>query len=220
MRCLHALGEWGPLCQLVREKWRSRQLEDADLRAEVAKLAAAAAWNLRLWDEMEHYCTSIPKDEFHSNFFRAILSIHGNDYIVSEWDSNHVHTLTCTPPPPPPPPPAHPRSTSRFQSISIHIDSDHIVARRLLKASLGLSCRTPESNAIPVSDRSRHHAKQLSSLIILTTILCVTLTPHTTQPDCASNSLTWPLWSRTPEANLLPRSVFNHHQRVAPSKPS
>jgi serine/threonine-protein kinase mTOR len=80
MRCQHALGEWGALCQLAREKWRSGELEDADMRAEVARLAAAAAWNLRLWGEMEHYCASIPKDSFDSNFFRAVLAIHSNSY--------------------------------------------------------------------------------------------------------------------------------------------
>ena len=84
MRCQHALGEWGSLCQLVREKWRSHHLEDDELRAEVAKLAAGAAWNLRLWDEMEHYCASIPKGSFALNFFRAILAMHSNHYRAAQ----------------------------------------------------------------------------------------------------------------------------------------
>ncbi|KAL1495778.1 hypothetical protein AB1Y20_016640 [Prymnesium parvum] len=80
MRCQRALGEWGPLCQLARDKWQSAQLEDAEMRAEVARLAAAGAWNLRLWDEMELYCASIPNDSVESCFFRALLSIHSSQY--------------------------------------------------------------------------------------------------------------------------------------------
>jgi len=80
MRCQHALGDWESLCRLARQKWRCNQLQDIEMRAEVARLAAAAAWNLRLWDEMELYCSSIPKDTFYSNFFRAVLAIHSSSY--------------------------------------------------------------------------------------------------------------------------------------------
>jgi len=80
MRCQHALGEWAPLCRLAREQWRSGRLHDAEMRGQVAILATAGAWNLRLWDEMKEYCASIPKDCVEFNFFRAVLAIHSNCY--------------------------------------------------------------------------------------------------------------------------------------------
>jgi len=80
MRCQHALGEWAPLCRLARDTWHSGMLQDVEMRGEVARLGAAAAWNLRLWDDMEAYCASIPKVSFHFNFFQAVLAIHSNRY--------------------------------------------------------------------------------------------------------------------------------------------
>ena len=52
MRCLHALAEWEHLSRLCREFW---PLVDAPARAAMAPLAAQAAWNMSLWDDMEVY---------------------------------------------------------------------------------------------------------------------------------------------------------------------
>jgi len=77
MRCHHALGEWQTLGELARETWDSRQLAtDAPSKAEVARLAAAGAWNLRNWQEMARYCASMPEDAVETSLFRAVLAVH------------------------------------------------------------------------------------------------------------------------------------------------
>ena len=77
MRCHHALGDWETLCGLARETWRSEQLaSDGSSRAEVAHLAAAAAWNLRNWQEMARYCASMTDDSVETSLFRAVLAVH------------------------------------------------------------------------------------------------------------------------------------------------
>ena len=56
MRCQAALGEWEQLCELARDEWGSPRLDaDPEARAEVARLAASAACNLRLWEEVGRY---------------------------------------------------------------------------------------------------------------------------------------------------------------------
>ena len=66
MRCHHALGDWQTLCELARETWPSPQLSaDAASRAEVATLAAGAAWNLRNWCDASlepNRCWAAPGD--------------------------------------------------------------------------------------------------------------------------------------------------------------
>ena len=77
MRCHHALGEWETLGELARQTWDSRQLAtDAPSKAEVARLAAAGAWNLRNWQEMARYCASMPEDAVETSLFRAVLAVH------------------------------------------------------------------------------------------------------------------------------------------------
>ena len=54
--CQAALGEWEQLCELARDEWGSPRLDaDPEARAEVARLAASAACNLRLWEEVGRY---------------------------------------------------------------------------------------------------------------------------------------------------------------------
>ena len=56
MRCQAALGEWEQLGELARQEWGAPALEaDPEARAEVARLAASAACNLRLWEEVGRY---------------------------------------------------------------------------------------------------------------------------------------------------------------------
>ena len=52
MRCLHALGEWDRLSNLVNEQWTNAGHE---IHWEIAPLAAAAVWLLCEWDLMDDY---------------------------------------------------------------------------------------------------------------------------------------------------------------------
>ena len=88
MRCHHALGDWETLCNLAQDTWRMEELEhDISSRAEVARLAAAAAWNLRKWDEMELYCASMPEDNAETSLFRAVLAVHTRRFSAAQ---NHI----------------------------------------------------------------------------------------------------------------------------------
>jgi serine/threonine-protein kinase mTOR len=77
MRCLHALGEWDRLSTLVNEHWMNAGHEG---RREIAPLAAAAAWSLREWDSMDDYIGVMPSDSPDRPFYRAILSVHRNQF--------------------------------------------------------------------------------------------------------------------------------------------
>ncbi|KAF8519025.1 phosphatidylinositol 3-kinase [Hysterangium stoloniferum] len=77
MRCLHALGEWDRLSQLVHENWVGA---GNDGRREIAPLAAAAAWSLREWDRMDEYIGVMPNDSPDRSFYRAILAVHRNQF--------------------------------------------------------------------------------------------------------------------------------------------
>eukprot|EP00965_Chrysotila_dentata_P163674 5404489-Pleurochrysis_carterae.AAC.1 len=75
MRCQHALGQWEPICQLAADVSGDPDLPDED-RAELAKLGASAAWKLRRWEDMSHYCSQMRKETFETDFFAAVLSVH------------------------------------------------------------------------------------------------------------------------------------------------
>lgn len=77
MRCLHALGEWDRLSQLVVDHWMDAGNEG---RREIAPLAAAAAWSLREWDSMDEYINVMPNDSLDRSFYRAILAVHRNQF--------------------------------------------------------------------------------------------------------------------------------------------
>ncbi|KZT10185.1 atypical/PIKK/FRAP protein kinase [Laetiporus sulphureus 93-53] len=77
MRCLHALGEWSDLAALVEENWAKANHED---RREIAPMAAAAAWSLNDWDSMEDYIATMKPDSADRPFYRAILSVHQNQF--------------------------------------------------------------------------------------------------------------------------------------------
>ena len=77
MRCQAALGEWEQLCELAREEWGSTRLEaDPEARAEVARLAASAACNLRLWEEVGRYAGAMRDVSVETFFYRALLATH------------------------------------------------------------------------------------------------------------------------------------------------
>ena len=73
MRCLHALGEWEHLADLVQQKWNNA---DSDDRRHMAPLAAAAAWSLGQWDTMDDYISAMRSDSSERSFYRAILHTH------------------------------------------------------------------------------------------------------------------------------------------------
>ncbi|KAG5519205.1 hypothetical protein PMAC_002293 [Pneumocystis sp. 'macacae'] len=77
MRCLHALGEWELLSQLAREKWLNA---GNDMRRSIAPLAAAAAWGLGQWELMDDYISSMRHESPDRSFFRAIISLHRNQF--------------------------------------------------------------------------------------------------------------------------------------------
>ena len=68
--------------------------QDADARAEVARLAAAGAWNLGQWDAFESYSKSLRKDTLETDFFCAVLDVNCGCAPVPARASN-MHSLPC-----------------------------------------------------------------------------------------------------------------------------
>ncbi|KAJ6555230.1 phosphatidylinositol 3-kinase [Mycena sp. CBHHK59/15] len=77
MRCLHALGEWEQLAAEVEERWQQANHDD---RRAIAPMAAAAAWSLSEWDSMDNYIATMRSDSPDRFFYRAILSVHHNQF--------------------------------------------------------------------------------------------------------------------------------------------
>ena len=87
MRCHRALGDWETLGELARETWDSPTLglhNDATSRAEVARLAAAAAWNLRQWGPMATYSASMPDGTVETCLVRAVVSVHEGRFSAAQ----------------------------------------------------------------------------------------------------------------------------------------
>lgn len=75
MRCLHALGEWDYLLELVRQRWNDYSKQAAAVESErrmMAPLAAAAAVALNKWSEIEEFISAIRQDES-KDYFKAIF---------------------------------------------------------------------------------------------------------------------------------------------------
>ncbi|XP_006461841.1 hypothetical protein AGABI2DRAFT_151460 [Agaricus bisporus var. bisporus H97] len=77
MKCLHALGEWDQLATRVNEHWATASHDD---RREIAPMAAAAAWSLNAWDDMEDYINTMKSDSPDRAFYRAILFVQQNQF--------------------------------------------------------------------------------------------------------------------------------------------
>ncbi|GAO47492.1 hypothetical protein G7K_1698-t1 [Saitoella complicata NRRL Y-17804] len=77
MRCLHALGEWDLLSQLAQDKWIHA---GHDMRRAIAPLAAAAAWGMGQWELMDDYISVMKHESPDRAFFRAIISLHRNQF--------------------------------------------------------------------------------------------------------------------------------------------
>ncbi|ORX52573.1 phosphatidylinositol kinase Tor2 [Piromyces finnis] len=93
MRCLHALGEWEALSQLVKEKW---VYASEDTRKTMAPLAAGSAWGLSDYELMEEYIGVMKPDSPDGSFFRAILNVNGNLYPQAEQYINKTRDLLDT----------------------------------------------------------------------------------------------------------------------------
>ncbi|KAG2011794.1 atypical/PIKK/FRAP protein kinase [Coprinopsis cinerea AmutBmut pab1-1] len=77
VKCYHALGEWELLAAQVQENWANATNEE---RREMAPMAAAAAWSLNDWDSMDNYIGTMKNDSPDRAFYRAILSVHQNQF--------------------------------------------------------------------------------------------------------------------------------------------
>ncbi|KAF9509645.1 hypothetical protein BS47DRAFT_139059 [Hydnum rufescens UP504] len=90
MRCLHALGEWDQLSDAVQDRWVN---STTDERREIAPLAAAAAWSLNQWDQMDEYIAVMKTDSPDRSFYRAILSVHRNQFNKAMMQINRARDL-------------------------------------------------------------------------------------------------------------------------------
>ena len=77
LRCLQALGEWDDLTTSCASMWAT---PDQGLRKSIAPMATAAAWALQLWDSMDDYSSALSPDSPDLPFYRAILSVHRNEF--------------------------------------------------------------------------------------------------------------------------------------------
>ncbi|KAN0060804.1 phosphatidylinositol kinase-related protein kinase tor1 [Thecaphora frezii] len=59
MQCLHALGEWEHLSDLVQQKWHNADAED---RRHMAPLATTTTWSCSQWDTMDNYISAMRLD--------------------------------------------------------------------------------------------------------------------------------------------------------------
>jgi len=84
LKCLHALNEWDALGQGVEQRWPHASPE---LQATLAPLAAASAWVLFRWDRMEKYVAAMTSATTERSFFKAILSVHNNQF---ETAANYI----------------------------------------------------------------------------------------------------------------------------------
>lgn len=77
LKCLHALGQWENLSEYVQSRWANAPYDE---RRRMAPLAAAASWSLSQWDLMDDYISVMKTDTPDRAFYRAILSVHRNQY--------------------------------------------------------------------------------------------------------------------------------------------
>ncbi|KAJ3319429.1 phosphatidylinositol kinase- protein kinase tor1 [Boothiomyces sp. JEL0866] len=92
MRCLHQLGEWDTLYQLVQDKWGEY---DPSTKRKMASFAAAAAWGKGEWSNMNEYIQMMKKSP-DSSFFNAINQIHLKDYHLAQIYINQTRELLDT----------------------------------------------------------------------------------------------------------------------------
>lgn len=76
-RCLESLGQWDKLNNVAEFHWS--HFPDNG-REKMSRGASVAAWVLKDWQKMGIYVDCIPRDTMDGAFYRAILSIHGEQY--------------------------------------------------------------------------------------------------------------------------------------------
>uniref|UniRef100_A0A1B0GIX2 Serine/threonine-protein kinase TOR n=2 Tax=Lutzomyia longipalpis TaxID=7200 RepID=A0A1B0GIX2_LUTLO len=77
MRCLEAMGDWEELGKVVNDKWQTLGKEG---QSHAGRLAAVATWGLQDWERMHEYVSCIPEDTQDGAFYRAVLSVHYENY--------------------------------------------------------------------------------------------------------------------------------------------
>ncbi|KAF7308485.1 Serine/threonine-protein kinase TOR [Mycena chlorophos] len=77
MKCLHALGEWDELSTHVGRCWEAATAEH---KITISPMAATAAWSNGDWDSMELYIGAMKPESPDRHFFKAIMSIHQNNF--------------------------------------------------------------------------------------------------------------------------------------------
>lgn len=77
MRCLEALGEWNDLHELVAKRF---DILPESEKVKASRLAAASAWGIKDWESMEKYTKVMPRESQDGAFYRAVLSIHKEQY--------------------------------------------------------------------------------------------------------------------------------------------
>ncbi|XP_065216693.1 serine/threonine-protein kinase mTOR isoform X2 [Planococcus citri] len=81
MRCLEALGEWTQLNDVANQQWNLFPETD---REKMSRMASAAAWGLGQWDAMDRYVNCIPRDTTDGAFYRAVLCVHKDQFIMGQ----------------------------------------------------------------------------------------------------------------------------------------
>lgn len=71
------MGQWGKLNNVAASHWLHFPESG---REKMSRVAAAAAWGLKQWQQMSVYVECIPRDTMDGAFYRAVLSVHGEQY--------------------------------------------------------------------------------------------------------------------------------------------
>ncbi|XP_014662370.1 PREDICTED: serine/threonine-protein kinase mTOR-like [Priapulus caudatus] len=80
-------GGW-PLIIVIKEArttlFKESDVVNDDVRQGMARMAAAAAWGLNQWESMEEYTCLIPRDTQDGAFYRAVLSMHNDQFPLAQ----------------------------------------------------------------------------------------------------------------------------------------
>ena len=81
LRCLDALGEWEELYECSLDTWNKASYHD---KVTISEIAISAAWGLNKWGKVNEFVDYIPAHTQNGAFFRAVVSIHSEDYVVAK----------------------------------------------------------------------------------------------------------------------------------------